>query len=63
MSKPINKDKVLTDIYNGVALLSFGDLVLLQAQVSEHMHNCWQHHQLQREKVKAAGPSDAAYDA
>lgn len=52
MAKPINKEKVLSDIYNGIALLSFGDLLLLQTQVSEHIHNCWQHHQLQIEKTR-----------
>jgi len=47
-------DKILQNVYNNVAKLSFGDLLLLQAQVSEHIHNCWQHHQLEVEKVKEA---------
>lgn len=51
---PINYQKVLEDTYNSIAKLGFGDLLLLQAQLSEHIHNCWQHHQLQAEKAKAA---------
>ena len=47
----INHEKVLQDLYNNIAKLGFGDLLLVQAQLSEHIHNCWQHHQLQREQA------------
>lgn len=50
----INREKVLEDTYNNIAKLGFGDLLLLSAQLSEHIYNCWQHHQLQVEKTKAA---------
>lgn len=49
---PYNKEKVLETIYNEVAKLDFGSLLILQASVSEHIHNCWQHHQVQIEKAR-----------
>lgn len=57
----INREKVLQDTYDNIAKLGFGDLLLLQAQISEHIHNCWQHHQLEREKaLEATRPSEQA---
>lgn len=50
----INREKVLSDVYENIAKLGFGDLLLIQAQVSEHIFNCWQHHELEREKARAA---------
>jgi len=52
----INTQKVLQDTYNNIAKLGFGDLVLLQVQLADHINNCWQHHQLKKEA--ATRPSE-----
>ena len=55
MSNPlINTQKVLADTYENIGKLSFGDLILLNLQLTEHIHNCWQQHQIQIEKTKQA---------
>ena len=48
----INTQKVLSDTYENIGKLSFGDLILLNLQLTEHIHNCWQQHQIQIEKHK-----------
>lgn len=62
---PINRDKVMQDLYDGIAKLSFGDLLLLHTQLGEHIWNCWEHHQQQvelakMEKEKATQPLEQA---
>ena len=53
MTNPlINTQKVLADTYENIGKLSFGDLILLNLQLTEHIHNCWQQHQIQIEKAK-----------
>lgn len=41
-----NRDTTMQQIYDNVAKLGFADLVLINAQISEHMHNCMQHYKL-----------------
>lgn len=61
---PYNHEKVLETIYTEVAKLDFGHLLILQASVGDHIHRCWQHHQLQIEKAReenlATQPSEQA---
>lgn len=57
---PHNTKKALENCYNNIAKLGFGDLLLLQTQLSEHIWNCWQHHQQQIEKTKATQPLEQA---
>jgi hypothetical protein len=47
----INRDRVLQDVYDGLSKLGFADLVLVQAQLGEHLWNLWQHGALRREKM------------
>lgn len=58
---PFNREKVLETIYAEIAKLGFGDLVLLNTQLSEHIWNCWQHHQLQIEKAREENQKEAKH--
>lgn len=60
MGLPVNRDKVMQDLYEGIAKLGFGDLLLIQTQLSEHIWNCWEHHQQQLEVQKATRASEQA---
>lgn len=51
---PINHQETLKIVYEKVATLDFGSLLLLSAQLNDHIFNCWQHHQLQIEKAREA---------
>lgn len=44
----INEEKALQTIYDNLAKLPFSKLLLVNAQVSEHIFNCWQHHEAMR---------------
>lgn len=60
---PHNQEKLLEEIYMKVAKLDFGKLLILSAGVTDHIHNCWQHHQAQLEiakEKKATQPSEQA---
>lgn len=59
---PYNQEKLLEEIYMKVAKLDFGKLLILSAGVTDHIHNCWQHHQAQLEvqKQKATQPLEQA---
>lgn len=57
---PVNRDKVMQDLYDGIAKLSFGDLLLVHTQLGEHIWNCWEHHQQQLEIQKATRASEQA---
>lgn len=65
---PYSQEKTLETIYNEIAKLQFGSLVLLQASLSEHIHRCFQHGVLQATQPSAqALPEDITekekYDA
>lgn len=49
---PFDQEKLLEEIYMKVAKLDFGKLLILSAGVTDHIHNCWQHHQAQLEVAK-----------
>lgn len=53
-----NRDVVLQTIYDNLAKLNLGDLVLVNAQLADHMNNVIQYMQIQREAQKNAEPSD-----
>jgi hypothetical protein len=46
---PINKEKAMTDAVDAICRLDFNQLILLNAQLSEHMHNILQHTRLRRQ--------------
>jgi hypothetical protein len=49
----INKEKAMADAINAMVRLDWGQLLLLNAHLSEHLHNIHQHALLEREKEKA----------
>lgn len=59
---PFDQEKLLEEIYMKVAKLDFSKLLILSAGVTDHIHNCWQHHQAQLEiqKERATRPSEQA---
>jgi len=47
-----NEEKAMTDAVEAIARLKWPQLLTLQAQLSGHILNCWDHHQVQIEKHK-----------
>lgn len=51
---PHNHQKIVEGIYNEIGKLDFGSLLIVNAALAEHIHRCWQNHQLQIEKAREA---------
>lgn len=44
----INREKVMSDAIAALAKMDMAQLILLNAHLSEHMFNMWQHAELRR---------------
>lgn len=55
MSKFVNRDKVMQDCVESLVKLEWDQLLILNAQLSEHILNVYQHALLQRDKSAADG--------
>jgi hypothetical protein len=49
----INREKNMSELYERMAKCTFSELLLVQAQLSDHILQCWQHHQIELEKKRA----------
>lgn len=50
---PFNEDKALSDIYQSIGRLNMRQLIVLQMMLSEHIFNCVQYADIQKEKANA----------
>lgn len=53
----IDKDKAMLDFVNACTRLNFEQLLIAQANLSEHINNCFQYNILRKEHP-AASPQD-----